>query len=802
MIPILTALWVLPAALRAASNDNNVEWDGVLSLPESRSPLQPGRGESFVVELRVFKGDVTAARVRTWDGSERFHPLAWNRNEGAYDVWRAAVSGTTADYYYYRFEITDGSDTDYYNALGMWDAAPPRGDFLVVTTALGGYPLGATPAASGPGVVFRVWAPGAVSASVAGTFNGWSTTAAPLRNVQGFWEGLVPGAGAGASYKFVFNGSLWRTDPRARRQENSIGNSLVVNPRAYAWGDSTWKIPALEDLVIYELHLGTFSGEGDGVAHSPARYRDAADAHLDHLVELGINAVELMPVGEFAGDRSWGYNPTFQYAPESVYGTPDDLKYLIDRCHRKGIAVLIDVVYNHMGPGDLAGNLLEYDGKEIYFYPSGNGFRETPWGPRPDYGRVEVRDFLRDNVRYWLEEFHADGLRIDATDFIKVNADGWRLLREIGDAARAVRPGAITIAEQLPNDPAVTRPASAGGAGLDAQWHDAFHDSLRAALNAAAFGDPGFSALAAAINHFAYPATQVVNYVESHDEAANQGRAPVAADPSNPGGPWAYGRSKFAAGLVLFASGIPMLLQGQEMLEDRPFGDSESKRIQWKYRSLHADFLRFMTDAVALRRRSPALRATASQNVFHLNEAANVLAFRRWVEGGDDLVVVASLNNSDLPDYELGFPRGGDWYEVLASDAAAYGGQNHLNGGRVTANGPARHGFGQSARILIPRMGLLVFSTPPPGKAFLRGDSNGDGVVDLADAVHGLLALFAGLPAGDCPAARDANADSRLDVGDAVFTLEFLFRTGPPPPAPWPACGEWASSLSCTRSCG
>jgi 1,4-alpha-glucan branching enzyme len=797
---ILCALSLfLPGKLRGAAHDGNVEWDGVLSLPEDRSPLHPGKNQDFTVELRVFKDDITAARVRTWDGSEHFYPMVWARNDpsGLYDIWRAAVTGTGGDYLYYRFEITDGADTDYYNSLGMWDNAPPSGDFLVVTTSWGGYPLGATPVAGGSGVVFRVWGPDAAAATVAGSFNGWSTGQSPLKNVQGFWEGMVPAARAGDPYKLVFEGSIWRTDPRARRQENSIGNSLVANPSAYLWGDGTFRMPGIADLIIYELHVGSFSGEGDGVLHSPARFRDAADAHLTHLSELGINAVELMPVAEFAGDRSWGYNPTFQYAPESAYGAPDDLKYLVDRCHQRGMAVLIDVVYNHMGPGDLSGNLLEYDGKEIYFYPTGNGYRETPWGPRPDYGRVEVREFLRDNAHYWLEEFHADGLRVDATDFIKVNGDGWRLLRELGQTVQAARPGSIVIAEQLPNDPAVTRPIAAGGAGLDAQWHDAFHDNLRAAVKAAAFGDPDFGALAAAINHFAYPATQLVNYIESHDEAANQGRVCVAADPANHASPWAYGRSKFAAGLVLFTAGIPMLLQGQEFLEDRPFGDSEDKRIQWKYRTEHSDFLLFMKDAVALRRSHPGFRATAAQDLFHVNDGANVLAFHRW-DGADDLVVVASLSNQDFADYGLSFPRAGDWYELLNSDSSAYGGGDFGNGGRVTASGsPA------TARIKIPQMGLLVFSAtpPPPRTGFLRGDSNGDRALDISDPIQMLFVLFSGVPAGDCPAAADADGDGKADITDPIYALSFLFRSGPAPAAPWPACGAAAGGLPCSRSC-
>ncbi|MBI4604781.1 MAG: alpha amylase C-terminal domain-containing protein [Planctomycetes bacterium] len=804
-LPFLLAVLTASSLAPAASNDNNVEWNGVFSHPTFRSPQFPGKNQSFTVELRVFKGDITGARVRTWDGSERFHAMAWSRNEGIYDVWRGTISGTSTDYLYYYFEVTDGSDADYYNALGMWGSAPPRGDFLIITTGLGTHPLGATPVAGG--TAFRVWAPNTTSASVAGTFNGWNGTQHRMTGVQGFWEVLVPGAAAGHEYKFVLDGGTWRTDPRARRQTSSVGNSVVVKPDGYAWGDAGWVTPYFEDMVVYELHVGSFSGDGDGVAHYPGRYRDVADVHLDHLAELGINVIELMPLGEFAGDRSWGYNPAFQYAPESAYGRPEDLKYLVDKAHQRGIAVVLDVVYNHMGPSDLAGNILEYDGEEIYFYPTGNGYRETPWGPRLDYGRVEVRDFIRENVVYWLRELHLDGLRVDATDFIKVNGDGWQVLKDIAQAADTVSSKAIVIAEQLPNDPAVSRPIAEGGAGLDAQWNDAFHDSLRSAIGAAAFGDPDMTAVAAGVNHFEIPGA-VVNYIESHDEAAHQGRVAKIADPADPESEWAYGRAKVAAGLVVFSAGIPMLLQGQELLESRNFGDGTEDRIRWRYATEHADFLQFVKDVLHLRRTQPALRSSAGQNVYHVNDlaGANVIAIHRWAGAGDDLVAVMTFANGDLTDYDLGLPLPGEWLEVLNGDAAVYGGRNHGNSGKIVAGGPPRHGFGQSARILIPRMGVLVFARKPaslaPRRGFLRADGDRSGSVDLTDAVHALRVLFKGAAIGSCPAAYDANADGTFDVSDAVFTVLHLFGGGRPPQAPWPDCGPNPGSLACEADCG
>jgi 1,4-alpha-glucan branching enzyme len=806
----LTLLLAATLPLCAASNDNRVEWAGVFSSSTWRSPEHPGSGESFTVELRVYRGDITGAKVRTWDGETRRFDMVWVRNDGVYDIWRARVDGTEEDSLYYRFEITDGDDVDYYNSLGMTGGAPSSGDFVINTTSLGPFPLGAT--IDGGTTVFRVWAPNADEVFVAGSFNGWNASSRPMTKVAGVWQTRVPSVGHGARYKYVIeNGGerLWRTDPRARRQTNSVGDSVVWRSD-YDWGDDDWVTPYFEDMIIYELHVGTFSGGGDGVTHYPGHFRDVVDRHLDHLLELGINVIELMPIGEFAGEMSWGYNPSFQFAPESSYGSPDDLKYLVDRCHQSGIAVILDVVFNHMGGSDLAGNLLDYDGEEIYFYPEGNGYRETPWGPRLDYGRTQVRQYIRDTIRSWLEEYHVDGFRVDGTDFIKVNAEGWSVLKEIVQTTDTISRKAIVIGEQLPNDPAVTVSIDAGGAGMDSQWNDAFHDNLRNAIGAAAFGDPNMGALAQGMNHFDFGGTKAVNYIESHDESAVNGRVTEAADGNDPHSVYAYGRGKMSYGLVMFTAGIPMILHGQEFMEDRRFGDSRGHRIQWSYKDEYRDYFRACRDMTRLRSAIPSLRSDGYQNVFHVNESGNVVAWHRWTSSGDDVVIVASLNNSDFNEYCLGMPLPGEWREIFNSDAGAYGGRNRGNGGRIDANGGGRDGLPHSACIVLPRMGLLVFARRSvdvqlPG--FLRGDCNGDGRIDISDAVRHLLELFGGAPGGDCPDACDANGDDRGDVSDALYVLNYLFVRplfGPPPsppPGPWPSCREFVPRRDCDREC-
>jgi 1,4-alpha-glucan branching enzyme len=303
------------------------------------------------------------------------------------------------------------------------------------------------------GVAFRVWAPNADAVHVTGTFNDWSEHANPLAPAPGgVWEVDVPGAGAGDEYRFVIrNGEtvLSRIDPYARAVTGSVGNGIVVAPGK---GDSGFTPPPWNRLVIYEMHIGTFHRPDEDV---PGTFVDAI-ARLDHLRRLGVNAVQIMPSAEFTGGLSWGYNPAHIFAVESTYGGPDGLRAFVAAAHAAGIAVILDVVYNHFGPSDL--DLWQFDGWSgndmggIYFY---NDWRaETPWGEtRPDYGRAEVRQFIRDNALYWLEEYGIDGLRFDMTLYIRTVrgdeddpgdalAEGWSLLQWINDemAERFPRP--------------------------------------------------------------------------------------------------------------------------------------------------------------------------------------------------------------------------------------------------------------------------------------------------------------------------------------------------------------------------
>jgi 1,4-alpha-glucan branching enzyme len=583
------------------------------------------------------------------------------------------------------------------------------------------------------GVAFRVWAPHATAVAIAGTFNDWSSDGTPLApEGNGYWSVDVPGAAAGHEYRYVVtngNETFWRTDPYARDTVHSNGNAIIVRGDDFDWGgESGFRTPSLDATVVYEMHIGTFNDHPDD---RPGTIRSVVEK-LGHLEELGINAIQIMPVGEFAGAFSWGYNPAFIFAIETDYGGPDALKELIREAHRRGIAVIFDVVYNHLGPSDL--DLWRFDGwgengkGGIYFY---NDWRSTtPWGDtRPDYGRREVRQYLRDNALMWLEEFRADGLRWDMTAYIRnVHGndndpandipDGWGLTRWINEEIKARQPWKFTIAEDMKNNPWITKDVGAGGAGFDAQWDAPFVHTLRAAIIP---GDDAARSMAAVrdaiVNRYSPNPFERVIYTESHDEVAN-GRARVPHDiwPDNPGSYFSRKRSTLGAAIVFTAPGVPMILQGQEFLEDEWFRDTDP--IDWGKKDRYREIFRMYQDLIRLRlNREGTTRGLIGHHVsvHHVNDNDNdkVLAFHRWRDGGpgDDVVVVANFANRARDRYAVGFPRGGRWRLRFNGDWRGYG--DDFGGqpsGDVEAQAGSYDGCDFRADLSIGPYTALIFS--------------------------------------------------------------------------------------------
>ena len=585
--------------------------------------------------------------------------------------------------------------------------------------------MGAIPHARG--TTFRVWAPHATAVSVVGTFNDWKPGTHPLTHEDnGYWAADVPAAKVGDEYRYHLatpTGELFRIDPYARQVTNSVGNAVVHDPH-FDWGEEYYKTPPWNEWVIYELHVGTFNDTEPDV-DTPATFADIT-RRFDHLKRLGVNCLQLMPVAEFAGDRSWGYNPAHVFAVESAYGGPKGFKEFIRAAHRNGFAVILDVVYNHFGPSDLDiwrfDGWGEGDGGGIYFYQDWR--KDTPWGAtRPDYGRPEVRQFIRDNALMWVEDYHVDGLRIDMTLYVRsVRADGepnlpdgWSLLQWVNHDIRDRHPNTLTIAEDLQQSDWLTKPAGDGGAGFGSQWDDQFVHPVREAVITAADEHRSMAKVARAITHtYNGDAFQRVIYSESHDEVAN-GRARVVHEiaPDGPDNYFAQKRSTLAAALVFTSPGIPMLFQGQEFLEGGWFRDTVP--VDWDKRVEFQGIVRMYRDLIRLRlNRDGKTRGLCGQHVHvsHVNDDLNVIAFRRWDAGGpnDDVLVVANFHRDPRAGYRLGFPTAGEWQLLFNSDWKGY--SRHFGdfpSRDATATTDGYDGMPASATVDIGPYSVLVF---------------------------------------------------------------------------------------------
>jgi len=536
------------------------------------------------------------------------------------------------------------------------------------------------------GAAFRVWAPHAESVAVVGQFNDFDETRDPMRSEgNGYWYAEVESAKPGDEYKFAIrNGDqhLVRIDPYARQVTNSVGNGVIYRDE-FDWGDDNFQVPPWNELVIYELHIGTFARGEEG---KPGTFDDAAK-RLRYLKALGINAVEVMPIAEFAGDLSWGYNPAHIFSVETAYGGPDGFKRFVKAAHALGIAVILDVVYNHFGPSDL--DLWRFDGWSendkggIYFY---NDWRSnTPWGDtRPDYGRGEVRQYIHDNAMMWLGEFRADGLRYDMTLYIRSvtgNGDdlheGWTLAQWINRDVRQRFPGKITVAEDLRSHEAITKDEAHGGANFGSQWDDGFVHPMRAALIVAEDGQRSMDAVRDALLHrYEGDAFKRVIYTESHDEVANgKARVTYEVNPNDPEGWHALKRSVLGAGLVLTAPGIPMLFQGQTILEDGWFQDTEP--LDWSKARKFPGVARLYRDLIHLRLNVGGFsKGLTGQHieVHHVNDNDKVIAFLRHRDGGPDdhVLVVANFSAEGRENYEVGVPVAGKWVARFNGDWQGY----------------------------------------------------------------------------------------------------------------------------------
>jgi maltooligosyltrehalose trehalohydrolase len=432
---------------------------------------------------------------------------------------------------------------------------------------------------------FELWAPRAERVEVV-LGDGRRLAMAAQQDRAGWWSLLVEDAGPGWDYAYSLDQGPPRPDPRSPFQPGGIdGPSRLVDVSAWDWTDTTWRGVNLHSGVFYELHVGTFSPQGTF---------EGAIPYLDHLVDLGVDVVELLPVAEASGDRGWGYDGVDLYAPHHAYGGPEGLVRLVDACHSRGLAVVLDVVYNHLGP---AGNYLGE------FGPYFTDRYSTPWGLAVNLdgaGSDEVRRFFIDNALMWLRDYHFDGLRLDAVHAI-VDTSATHFLEQLSEEVRALAAAVgrslFLVAESDLNDPRLVRPTAAGGYGIDAQWSDDFHHALHALLTGetsgyyADFGSVEDLALALR-RAFVYAgqfsphrgrrhgrapvglsAWSFLGYLQNHDQVGNR------ATGERSGALMSLDRLKVAAAVVLTAPFLPMLFQGEEWAASSPF----------QYFTAHAD---------------------------------------------------------------------------------------------------------------------------------------------------------------------------------------------------------------------
>jgi len=699
-------------------------------------PIVPMNGEAFEVRFQSIAGDLSGARVGVWiDGSfSAWIDASFVETVGPSDIWGASVPQSGADEVSYVIELLDGTSSVYLSPSGV-SGSVPADRFVVDFAGLTHARRGSTPVSGG--TVFRVWAPNAASCHVRGEFNNWSL-ANPLTRAGEDFIGFIPGADAGEMYKYYFPGNVWKPDPHAwALNENDNFNAVITDPHAYEWESDAFVADPFESWVVYQLHVGTFAGRNDpmGSTENPSGYLDVA-ARADHLADLGVNAVMLNPINEYPGSFSGGYNPISMFAWESSLGTPDELKHMVDELHKRGIAVFLDVVWNHFDGG--SNFLWNFDGTQVYF---DSPHQDTPWGAQADFDTPEVSEYFLESVHHVLGEFRLDGYRQDAVMYMTDSAltgqwgSGQDLMRAMNTMIRRRYPDGATIAEIYIDSPWVQ-----SGLGFDSQYHNNFKNTLRSEVFGAAFGSPNVGAIAAAIDGTgSVSGTEVFNYFELHDDAwplNGHERAVREIDTTFPHDDiFARGRTTLANSIVLTSDGVPGILQGTEWLENDGW---EANKIDWSHKGIYDGVVDYYSALIAMRTGEPALWADSGTWVYHTNEALDIIAYERWQDGAKSFVMVVNLSNNDRNGYRIGMPRPGAWGVALSNQALAFGGSGAGTEGVLSTEPIGNGPHAQSIVLDIPAMGFMVLEHEP--QALCAADLNGDGTTNFPD-----MGLYLGL---------------------------------------------------------
>ncbi|MEV6471829.1 1,4-alpha-glucan branching enzyme [Streptomyces sp. NPDC051657] len=589
------------------------------------------------------------------------------------------------------------------------------------------------------GTRFTLWAPNARGVRISGDFNYWDGTGFPMRSLgsTGVWELFLPGVGEGALYKYDIcrpDGShTVRADPMARRTEVPPATASIVTASHHAWQDADWMAhrgdrPVHEaPFSVYEVHLASW--------RPGLTYRQLAEQLPAYVKDLGFTHVELMPVSEHPFGGSWGYQVTGFYAPTSRMGTPDDFRFLVDALHRAGIGVIMDWVPAHFPRDDWA--LAEFDGRPLYEHSDPQRAAHPDWGTLEfDYGRTEVRNFLVANATYWCEEFHIDGLRVDAVASMlyldysredgqwspnefggRENLDAVAFLQEMNATVYRRNPGVVTIAEESTAWDGVTRPTDGGGLGFGLKWNMGWmHDSLQYIAKEPIHrkyhhDEMTFSMVYAYSENYVLPI--------SHDEVVHGKQALVAKMP----GDWWQQRANHRAylGFMWAHPGKQLLFMGQEFAQGAEW--SEGHGPDWwlldpSYEASgdHRGVRDLVGDLNAVYGAVPALwqRDTVPEGFCWVDGGAaedNVFAFLRYDADGSPLLAVSHFSPAVRSDYRLGVPETGTegWVEVLNTDAARYGGGDVRNEEPLKAEAVPAHGRPCSISLTLPPLATVWF---------------------------------------------------------------------------------------------
>ena len=682
------------------------------------------------ISVRTLKPFAHAVEVLTPDGGA--HPMAHE-----YDgIWAVALDRPALASYLVRVTWTEGEEPvtleepyRFLPTLGELDLHLIReGRHEELWRALGAQ----IRTVDGiDGTAFSVWAPNARSVQVVGAFNGWEGRSHALRSLgaSGVWEIFVPGVGEGEVYKFRILGAdgTWRdkADPMARLAEVPPATGSVVTSSDYDWGDDQWLAqraaarPVAERMSIYEVHLSSWR-PGLG-------YRELATELVDYVTELGFTHVEFMPLSEHPFGGSWGYQVSGYFAPTSRLGSPDELRHLIDTLHQAGIGVIMDWVPAHFPKDDWA--LGRFDGTPLYEHADPRRGEHPDWGTYVfDLGRNEVRNFLVANACYWLEEFHVDGLRVDAVASMlyldysreegqwvpnrhggREDLDAIAFLQETNATAYKRAPGIVMVAEESTSFPGVTRSTESGGLGFGFKWNMGWmHDSLvylgEDPINRRHHhGELTFSMVYQYSENFVLPI--------SHDEVVH-GKGPLLR--KAPGDDWQQAASLRAYLTFQWTHpGKQLLFMGTEFAQGTEW--SEQNGLPWwllEY-PLHRGAQQLVTDLNAVQAEfAPLYQRDQDPGGFEWlvgdDAAHNTIAFVRRDEADDPVVVVLNFSAQPWTEYRVPMPEGGTWLEVLNTDSPVYGGSGVGNLGMVHVEPVPMHGRDHSVRVAVPPLGGVI----------------------------------------------------------------------------------------------